>query len=361
VEFGVALPGRGPLAQPDQVLRLARKADTLGYASIFVTDHVVLPVSMARSVYPYSPTGQLPGGAAQDYLEPLAMLGCLAQATSRARLGTSVLVIPYRHPLVTAKMLATLDRLAGGRLILGAGVGWLREEFEALGAPPFEARGAVTDEYLRLMRTAWTTDPVTFEGRWAHVQAVHALPKPAQTDGIPVWIGGHTDAAVRRAATLGDGWHPIGMRPPAMLPPDEYAAAVGRLHDWARAAGRDPKAITLTLRVPMEVRAKGVKAPGGDRPLFQGTADQVIADILAYAAVGVSHFVFDFTHPELRAALDNLERFAHDVAPRLAPGAGAPARGRRPVSRRSGAPAHPRAKTASRHGRAARRRRGGRR
>jgi probable F420-dependent oxidoreductase len=317
VEFGIALPGRGPLAKPDQVLKIAAKADALGYASIFVTDHVVLPSSMARSVYPYSPTGQLPGGAAQDYLEPLAMLGCLARATSRARLGTSVLVIPYRHPVVTAKMLATIDRLSGGRVILGAGVGWLREEFEALGAPPFEARGAVTDEYLRLMRAAWTTDPVTFEGRWASVRGVHALPKPAQADGIPVWIGGHTDAAIRRTATLGDGWHPIAQRPPAMLLPDEYAACVRRLHGWAQVAGRDPKSITLTLRVPMEVRAKGLKPPVGDRPLFQGTAEQIIADIRSYAALGVTHFVFDFTHPDLRAALENLARFAQDVRPKL--------------------------------------------
>jgi probable F420-dependent oxidoreductase len=212
VEFGVALPGRGPMASPDQVLKIAAKADALGYASIFVTDHVVLPASMARSVYPYSTTGQLPGGAAQDYLEPIAMLACLARVTSRARLGTSVLVIPYRHPVLTAKMLATIDQLSGGRVILGAGVGWLREEFEALGTPPFEQRGIVTDEYVRLMRTAWTTDPVTFSGRYVSVQAIHVLPKPAQPGGIPVWIGGHTDAALRRTATLGDGWHPIGMR-----------------------------------------------------------------------------------------------------------------------------------------------------
>ncbi|HEU4369773.1 MAG TPA: LLM class F420-dependent oxidoreductase [Methylomirabilota bacterium] len=333
MEFGIALPGRGPLAKPDQALKLAAKADALGYASIFVTDHVVLPSSMARSVYPYSPTGQLPGGAAQDYLEPLAMLGCLAHATSHARLGTSVLVVPYRHPVVTAKMLATIDRLSGGRLILGAGVGWLREEFEALGAPPFEARGAVTDEYLRLMRAAWTTDPVTFEGRWASVRAVHALPKPLQPGGIPVWIGGHTDAAVRRAAALGDGWHPIGMRPPAMLPPDEYAATVRRLHAWAQGAGRDPKSITLSLRVPMEVRAKRLKPPAGERPLFQGTADQLLGDIRSYAAAGVTHLVFDFTHPDLSAALENLDRFAHEVRPKLAP---APARRPRPRDRRRG-------------------------
>jgi probable F420-dependent oxidoreductase len=317
VEFGISLPGRGPLAKPDQVLSIAAKADALGYASIFVTDHVVLPASMARSVYPYSASGQLPGGAAQDYLEPLAMLGCLARATTRARLGTSVLVVPYRHPLVTAKILATVDQLSGGRLILGAGVGWLREEFEALGAPPFEERGAVTDEYLRFMRATWTTDPVSFSGRYVSVHGVHALPKPAQRAGIPVWIGGHTDAAVRRAATLGDGWHPIALRPPGLLFPEEYATRARQIQAWAKDAGRDPHAITLTVRVPMEVRSKRVAPPAGDRPFFQGTADQVVADIRAYAAAGVTHFVFDHTHQDLRALLENLDRFAHEVRPQL--------------------------------------------
>ena len=318
MEFGFSLPGRGPLARPDQLLALAAKADALRYASIFVTDHVVLPASMARSVYPYSATGQLPGGAAQDYLEPLAMLAHLARATKRVRIGTSVLVIPYRHPLVTAKTLATIDVLSGGRVILGAGVGWLREEFEALGAPPFEERGAVTDEYLALMRATWTRDPVTFEGRYCTVRDVHALPKPAQRGGIPVWIGGHTEAAVRRAGTLGDAWHPIALRPPGLLHPEEYAQKVKQLHMWAQRAGRDPKSVALTLRVPMEVRPKRAKAPAGDRPLFQGTAAEVLADLRAYEALGVAHVVFDPTHQDLARVLANMERFADEVRPKFA-------------------------------------------
>ncbi len=317
MEFGFSLPGRGPLATPDVVLRMATKADALRYDSIFVTDHVVLPASMARSVYPYSTTGRLAGGAAQDYLEPLALLAWLAHATKHVRLGTSVLVVPYRNPLVAAKMLATIDRLSGGRVILGAGVGWLREEFEALAAPPFEARGAVTDEYLRLMRASWTTDPVTFAGAHYRIRDVHVLPKPAQRGGIPVWIGGHTDPALKRAGTLGDAWHPIGLRPPALLHPDEYAAKAKQVHAWAQRAGRDPKSVRLTFRCPMEVRSKRAKAAAGDRPLFQGTAEEVAGDIRRYAAVGVSHFVFDPTVPDLRPVLANMERFADEVRPRL--------------------------------------------
>jgi probable F420-dependent oxidoreductase len=318
VEFGVSLPGRGPLAGLDVVLKIAEKADALRYGSLFVTDHVVMPVSSAKSTYPYTTSGQFPGGLAQDYLEPLVVLSHLAHATKRPRLGVSVLVVPYRNPLLAAKMLATVDVLSKGRVVLGAGVGWLREEFEALGTPPFEERGRVTDEYIKLMRAAWTTDPVAFDGKYYPVRDVHVLPKPVQRPAIPVWIGGHTEAALRRAGTLGDGWHPIGMRPPALLTPDEYAAKAKQVHDAARRAGRDPKSITLTIRVPMEVRAKNAKAAAGDRPLFQGTADEVSADIRRYQALGVSHFVFDHTVPEARAVLTNMERFANDVRPKLA-------------------------------------------
>jgi probable F420-dependent oxidoreductase len=318
LEFGFALPGRGPLAAPDVVLKIAAKAEALRYSSVFVTDHVVLPASTAGSVYPYSTTGQFPGGSRQDYLEPLTMLGYLAHATRRIRLGTSVLVVPYRNPLVTAKMLATLDTLSKGRLILGAGVGWLREEFVALAAPPFEERGRVTDEYLRLMRLAWTKDPVTFEGRYYRVHDVHALPKPAQAGGLPIWIGGHTEAALRRVAALGDGWHPIIQRGPVTLDPDEYAMRVKQLHGWARKAGRDPASITLTLRVPMDVRPRQAKAPAGPRPRFQGTPPEVAGDVRQYQTVGVTHFVFDSIHQDPRLVLANMERFAEDVRGKVA-------------------------------------------
>lgn len=322
MEFGFSLPGRGPLARPDLLLKMSLAAESLRYSSLFVTDHVVLPVSSARSVYPYATSGALPGGAAQDYLEPFSLLAYLAHATRRIKLGTSVLVIPYRNPVVTAKMLATIDVLSGGRLILGAGVGWLREEFEALAAPAFEDRGAVTDEYLGLMRAMWTTDPVTFAGRHYAVREVHALPKPAQRRGIPIWIGGHTDAALRRAGALGDGWHPIAFRPPGLLMPDEYAAKAERVRAAARDVGRAPESVALSIRVPMAVRPRGRPAPDGERPLFQGTAEEVAGDVQRYAALGVTHFVFDHVSPDIAGVVANMKRFAADVRPRVARNAG---------------------------------------
>ena len=148
------------------------------------------------------------------------------------------------------------------------------------------------------------------------------LPKPVRPEGIPIWIGGHTDAAVRRAARLGDGWHPIILRPPGLLMPAGYAARVRQLKEWAKDAGRDPEKITLTIRVPMEVRTRRMKAPTGERPLFQGSADEVARDIRTYADLGVTHFVWDHTHQDLPSVLDNLERFAHEVMPRFNRGRG---------------------------------------
>src|SRR5262249_24071593 len=223
------------------------------------------------------------------------------------RLGTSVLVVPYRNPVLVAKMLATLDRLSGGRVILGAGVGWLREEFEALAAPAFEARGAVTDEYLRLMRAAWTSDPVTFEGRYYTVRKVHALPKPAQRRGIPVWIGGPTRPAARRAAPRRGAGPPHPLAPPGLQVP---RGATTHRHGRGRVGAR--------VREGREGGLNAGKGGAGEGPLFQGTGAEVTADIRAYQAAGVTHFVFDPTVPELKAALTNVERFAQEVRGKVA-------------------------------------------
>jgi len=316
VHFGFALSGRGPLARPDALVKLAEAAEALRYSSIFVTDHVVIPLR-TDSTYPYSPTGRIGDDWVLGYLEPLTLMSYLAGATSRIRLGTSVLVIPYRNPVVTAKMLATLDVLCGGRIILGAGVGWMREEFEALASPPYEARGSVTDEYLRLMRDCWTREPVSFEGRHYRMPPVSALPKPRQKGGIPIWTGGHTEAALRRAGELADAWHPIGLRPPAMLHPAEYAQKAAAIRAYARKAGRDPKAIGLTFRVPLDLASRRARPAAGDRTPFTGTSAEVIQDIRAYQALGVTHFVFDGVPQDLRGRLAMMERFAEDVRPKV--------------------------------------------
>jgi alkanesulfonate monooxygenase SsuD/methylene tetrahydromethanopterin reductase-like flavin-dependent oxidoreductase (luciferase family) len=164
---------------------------------------------------------------------------------------------------------------------------------------------------------------VDWQGAFYRMGQVSAMPKPRQKGGIPIWVGGHTDAALRRAGELSDGWHPIGLRPPAMLLPEEYRDKVAIVRDWARKAGREPNAVTLSFRCPMEVLPKRAKPLGGDRQLFRGTAAEVIGDVKTYQALGVTHFVFDPIAPDLKSWLAIMERFAEEVRPKVqrSPGA----------------------------------------
>jgi probable F420-dependent oxidoreductase len=322
VEFGFSLPSRGPLAKASLLVRLARKAEALGFACVTISDHVVLPTRHSAP-YPYSPTGEFPGGSHQEYLEPLVLMGWLLAATRRLRVGISVLVVPYRNPVVTAKQLATLDVCSGGRVIVGVGTGWWPEEFQALAAPPFAERGAVTDEYLRLMKELWTRDEPSFTGQYYQVSDVTMFPKPVQTPHPPLWVGGHTKAALRRAGELGDAWHPIGLRPPAGLTPAEYAETAQQVRAHAARAGRRADAVRLTLRAPLEIwsRARRSHRTAGGSMLqgnpLRGTPEKVAADIRAYRRAGVEAFVFDFTEQDPHAMVELMERFAQEVRPKV--------------------------------------------
>lgn len=308
--FGFSLTGRGVLAGKEAITTLATRAEQLGYDSIWVTDRLLIPVE-SRSAYPYSPTGAFPLGPDEPWLEALTAVAYLATITERINVGTSVLVIPYRNPIQTAKALATADYLSGGRVILGAGVGWWREEFAALGVP-FEDRAARTVEYLRLMKEIWSKPRVAFEGRFARVaEAGGVRPHPARQPHIPIWIGGHSDAALRRVVVVGDGWHPLGLRPPVALHPPELAAKVRQLRDMAVAAGRDPAGITISFKAPLKFE----DAPGATRAPLSGSPSQILEDLRAYVAVGVQHFVLDFSVTTVPAMLEVLERFAAEVRP----------------------------------------------
>jgi probable F420-dependent oxidoreductase len=307
IEVGWSLQGRGALANRDALTTLARRAEALGYDSIWVTDRMVIPVASTTG-YPYSPTGAFPLGPDEPWLEALTAITYLATITERIRVGSSVLVIPYRNPIQTAKALASADYLSGGRVILGAGVGWWREEFAAVGVP-FADRAARTLEYLQVMKAIWSQPRVAFEGRFVRIaEAGGVRPHPARPGGIPIWIGGHSDAALRRVVDVGDGWHPLGLRPPVSLHPPELAVRVRRLHELATAAGRDPASITVAFKGPVRFD------PSARSPLT-GTPDQIAGDLREYVAAGVRHFVLDFSVPTVPAMVEVLERFASDVRP----------------------------------------------
>ncbi len=310
MRYGFYLPTRGPTATRDGVIKLAREGERLGLHSAMIADHVVFPVE-SDSTYPYTVSGKHPGG--RDALDAFSILGVVAGATERLRLVTSVLVLPYRNPVLTAKMVASLDVLSGGRVTLGVGAGWLREEFEALDSPDFNRRGAVTDEWIRIMKQLWTTSPASFEGEFYRYQDIYCEPLPLQKPHPPIWVGGHSRAAIRRTARYGDGWHPVGAIAAMPLPPQEMAAHISTLKRLTEAEGRNPEAIDVSYKAPLY--DTHLPAGGGDRKHFSGSPDEIAGDIRTFAAIGVGELVFDFRGESIAESIERLQRFAAEVMP----------------------------------------------
>jgi probable F420-dependent oxidoreductase len=313
MDFGCVFPNRGPWATPANLARFAEKAEALGYDTVWFSDHIVIPTEV-KSFYPYDPGGRMPFNPAEPYWEPLTTMSYVAGRTSRVRLGTSVLILPYRNPVVTAKVLATLDVLSNGRVTLGAGVGWMEEEFQALGLDTYPRRGAYSDECIRIFRELWTKDNPAFQGEFHRFANIRCEPRPVQPGGIPIWIGGHTPPAIRRAARLGDGWQPLVQRPPADLPPAEMREKIAQLRALAQRAGRDPARITLAMGSSIQFTDGSAAGP---RRLFSGTPAQIIEALQRYQELGVQNFRCDFPSSTFEGLLDAMERFASEVRPRL--------------------------------------------
>ena len=322
MKYGFTLPGRGPLATPETLGRIARAGEEMGYDALFTGDHILVPRNIA-SPYPYTEGGEFPGSPSGESMEQLTLLAFLAGQTSRIRLVTSVIIVPHRNPLVAAKALATLDVLSGGRLVVGVGVGWMREEFEALGLPPFEERGAVTDEYIRAFKELWTSDDPHFEGKYVSFDNISFLPKPVQKPHPPIWVGGESRPALRRTAELADGWYPLGSNPTfPMGTPEQLAAGLERLAMYARRFGRDPSEIETIYRTHQfeltdSAAPSTVSGQAGDRLSFVGNAEQIAGDIRRYQEMGVGSLVLDFLRQteELDVMLGRMDRFANDVWP----------------------------------------------
>jgi probable F420-dependent oxidoreductase len=237
MKFGIAFANTGPFTQPQHAAAFARAAEAAGFESLWTVEHVVVP-SDYGSAYPYSPTGKMPGADDMPIPDPLIWLAWVAAVTERIKLATGIFILPQRNPVVLAKEVATLDAMSAGRLILGIGVGWLEEEFDAIGVP-FAERGKRTDEYVAAMRSLWTHDKATFHGDFIGFDDCTMRPQPAR-GSVPIHVGGHTDIAARRAGRLGDGF----------FPGKDSIEELSRSFDIARAAAveaeRDPNAIEMT-------------------------------------------------------------------------------------------------------------------
>ncbi len=321
MKFGFDVPAGGLIAAPDLLITLAKRGEEMGFDFMSMGDHIVMPRSVAP-LYPYSESGLYPDEPDYGNLEQLTTLSFLASQTSRLRLLTGVMVVPYRAPVFTAKILASIDVLSGGRLIVGCGVGWMQEEFDALEAPPFEERGAVSDEYIQAFKELWTSKNPTFDGKYCHFSNLAFVPKPHQKPHPPIWIGGESPAALRRVARLGDAWLPIGSNPRFPVEtPDQYSEYLSRLHRYAEEVGRDPSSIDLAYEADRYNDNDAETLPNGQRRVFTGTPTQIADDIKGFQELGVRHISFGFLPlgelPEggLDALLATMESFAARVRP----------------------------------------------
>lgn len=305
MDFGCHLPMFGPMATREVVLAFARRMESLGYESLWASDHVVIPHAI-QSRYPYNDTGAFPLPPEANFLEPLTTLALVAGVTERVKLGTTILVLPHRHPVLAAKMLATLDHLSAGRVILGAGVGWMREEIELLGAP-FDRRGAWSDEAIGIMRACWREARTRHRGEFFSFDDIGVFPKPARGD-IPIWIGGHTPRALRRVVALGDGWH-------AAFPSvDALERGIALLREECARQKRRFEELSITVRAGLSIRPTPVE---GKRNAMQGAPEQIIGDLHRYKALGVSSVLLETRYRDLDDMAQILETFARDIRPAI--------------------------------------------
>ena len=266
MKFGIIFANTGPFSDGAAAATMARAAEEAGFESLWTVEHVVVP-SGYESTYPYDPSGKMPGPEESPIPDPLVWLSFVAGATSTIRLATGILIVPQRNPVVLAKEVATLDHLSGGRMELGIGVGWLEEEFDAIGVP-FSERGKRTDDNIAAMRALWSGDKASHHSQFTDFDACISLPNP-KNGSVPVHVGGHTDAAARRAGTLGDGFFPFGVAPERLRALLEIVARA------ADAAGRDAAEIEVTCVAPAELQAvEALVAEGADRiAIFAPAAD----------------------------------------------------------------------------------------
>ncbi|MBT6276367.1 MAG: TIGR03619 family F420-dependent LLM class oxidoreductase [Chromatiales bacterium] len=309
MKYGLDVGIYGRLAMPQQLLPLAQWADNSTFDSIWLADHVVFPAKI-ESQYPYNPSGRFPVPLDEPLLEPVAAMGVLAGATSRVRIGTAVLVMPYRNPVLLAKMLTTFDVFSGGRIILGAGVGWMAEEFAALAAAPFEHRGRVTDEYIEIFKALCAGGEVSYDGEHYQLNTVHAQPPSVQRPHIPVVIGGVSTPALRRTARHGDGWLSTA------LTLERMPERIETLRRLTREQGRSEHAVELYHKLFINIGDARESVFGGREP-GTGSAAQIIDDLKAIADCGYQHIIVRYIGTDADVQRQQLTQFLDGIATKL--------------------------------------------
>ena len=299
MKFGVTIPNNWGVEDPLQVLALGPLAEELGYDSLWVMDHL-LNVGFVKERLEDKP-----------YYHPLTTLSYLAATTQRILLGTSVLVLPYHNPVELAKYTATLDQVSGGRLTLGVGVGHVAEEFQALGIE-MRQRGSLTDECIAIMKELWTSPHATYHSRRWNFSDLRFSPKPLQKPHIPLWIGGDSPGAIRRAAAVGDGWHPTS------ISPEEFSLGKRQIGELAATSGRGPESIVMSMRVDVEVQPRPSGARATDQTRLPGDdPGRMAATIEAFQTAGVEHMVFALNSGDVPAITSLMERIAREVIPQF--------------------------------------------
>ena len=245
-------------------------------------------------------------------MEQLSLMAFIAGKTQDLRLITSVMILPHRNPVVTAKMLATIDVLSKGRVTVGVGVGWLREEFETLGCFEFDRRGALSDEYLKIFKVLWTQEPAGFDGEFYRFDALHFLPKPVQNPYPPIWIGGHSRPALRRVARFADGWHPVGANPAVPLQPEQFKQSCQELRRLTELEGRRYEDLTICFKAPLYDKDTSTVS-GTDRRPFSGSTSQIVDDIGTYDELGMHELIVDFRSDTLNETLERMVQFREDI------------------------------------------------
>jgi len=298
MKIGISIPNNWGVPDASRLIDLAVRAEELGFASVWTSEHLINLAYVRERI----------GDGA--YYHPLAILSAIASRTSRIELGTSVIVLPFHNPFDIAKYVATLDQISRGRVILGIGVGNVKDEFDVL-CIPWEKRGAITDESLDVIRALWTQHEAQHEGTRWQFSGIHTSPKPYQERRVPIWVGGISNAARKRAVRIGDGWHPTA------ISPAEMKQQCGEMRQLAEAAGRDPDSIEICMRFNVALNDVEVTEVELRSTVKGGDMNRAIEVAEQYRDVGATHFIFALNAHDPDVLDATVDRFAEELLPRF--------------------------------------------